>query len=43
LIGFSAGGYQTGSFINLIQGGNLFPASYQPDAIDAVFTLNHIK
>lgn len=36
LIGFSAGGYQTGSFINLIQGENLFPASYQPDAIDAV-------
>jgi len=36
LIGFSAGGFQTGSFINLIQGGNLFPDSYQLDALDAV-------
>ncbi|WP_342535001.1 alpha/beta hydrolase [Lysinibacillus sp. FSL K6-1151] len=36
LIGFSAGGFQTGSFINLIQGKNLFPNSYQLDDIDAV-------
>ncbi|WP_155594032.1 alpha/beta hydrolase [Lysinibacillus cavernae] len=36
LIGYSAGGFQTGSFINLIQGENLFPDSYQLDVIDAV-------
>ncbi|WP_107947294.1 alpha/beta hydrolase [Lysinibacillus parviboronicapiens] len=36
LIGFSAGGFQTGSFINLIQGGSLFPDSYQLDVIDGV-------
>ncbi|WP_336635063.1 alpha/beta hydrolase [Lysinibacillus fusiformis] len=36
LIGFSAGGFQTGSFINLIQGEKRLPKNYQLDAIDAV-------
>ena len=35
LIGFSAGAYQTGSYINLVMGNNLFPDSYMPDEIDA--------
>lgn len=36
LIGFSAGGFQIGSFINLIQGNDLFPEGYTPDEIDQV-------
>ena len=36
LIGFSAGGYQIGSFINQIQGNDYFPDSYIPDEIDTV-------
>lgn len=36
LIGYSAGGYQVGSYINLIQGNDLFPEGYIPDEIDAV-------
>lgn len=36
LIGYSAGGYQVGSYINLIQGNDLFPEDYTPDEIDAV-------
>lgn len=36
IIGFSAGGYQVGGFINLIQGNNIFPQDYQPDEIDAM-------
>ena len=36
LIGFSAGGYQIGSFINQIQNNNLFPSSYTPDDVDNI-------
>lgn len=36
LLGYSAGGYQIGSYINLIMGRNLFPSEYQPDEIDYV-------
>lgn len=36
LIGFSAGGNQVGSYINLIMGNNLFPEDYTPDAIDVI-------
>ncbi|WP_310604198.1 alpha/beta hydrolase [Anaerosporobacter sp.] len=36
LIGFSAGGYQIGSFINQIQGEDNFPEAYQLDEIDAI-------
>ncbi len=34
LIGFSAGGFEVASFINQIQGNNLFPEGYVPDEID---------
>ena len=34
LIGFSAGGYEAGGFIHLVQGRNLFPEGYQPDEVD---------
>ncbi len=34
LIGFSAGGYEAGGFIHLVQGRDLFPEDYAPDAID---------
>lgn len=34
LIGFSAGGFQVGSYINLIQGNNFFEENYIPDEID---------
>lgn len=36
LIGFSAGGYQTGGFLNLLRGKNRFPKNYVPDEIDAM-------
>ena len=36
LIGFSAGGNQIGTYINLIMGKNLFPEDYTPDEIDMV-------
>lgn len=36
LLGFSAGGYEIGYFINRLQGNNLFPEDYIPDNIDAV-------
>lgn len=36
LIGFSAGGNEIGTFINTIQGRNLFPKDYTPDEVDAV-------
>lgn len=36
MIGFSAGGNQVGTFINLIMGNDLFPKDYTPDEIDAV-------
>lgn len=36
LIGFSAGGYQIGSFINLYQGKDSFPADYIKDSIDEI-------
>jgi len=36
LIGFSAGGNEIGTFINVIQGNNYFPEDYIPDEIDAV-------
>lgn len=35
LIGFSAGGNVIGTFINVIQGQNFFPADYTPDDVDA--------
>lgn len=34
LLGFSAGGFEIGSFINQIQGNNLLPEGYEPDEID---------
>ncbi len=34
LIGFSAGGNEIGTFINVIQGKNFFPEGYVPDEID---------
>ena len=34
LIGFSAGGYEAGGFIHLVQGRNLFPEDYRPDEVD---------
>lgn len=36
LLGFSAGGYQAGSYINLVQGRDLFPDDYTPDEIDKI-------
>ena len=36
LIGFSAGGYEAGGFINLVRGRDLFPADYAPDDVDGV-------
>lgn len=36
LIGFSAGGFQVGSFINLIMNQDVFPEDYEPDEIDMV-------
>lgn len=36
LIGFSAGGYQVGSYINLIASQDHFPEGYIPDEIDLV-------
>lgn len=36
LIGFSAGGNQVGTYINLIMGNDLFPEDYTPDEIDMV-------
>ena len=36
LIGFSAGGNQIGTYINLIIGNDLFPENYTPDEIDMV-------
>lgn len=36
LIGFSAGGNEIGTFINIVQGRNLFPEDYTPDEVDAV-------
>lgn len=36
MIGFSAGGNQIGTFINLVMGNNVFPEDYTPDEIDAV-------
>lgn len=36
LIGFSAGGYQVGSFINLFQGKDNFPADYVKDSVDEI-------
>lgn len=36
LIGFSAGGYQVGGFLNLVRGKNLFPEDYIPDEIDRI-------
>ncbi|MBM7636969.1 alpha/beta hydrolase [Streptococcus saliviloxodontae] len=36
LIGFSAGGNQVGTYINMIMGKDLFPHDYQKDDIDAV-------
>ena len=34
LMGFSAGGYEAGGFIHLVQGRNLFPKDYTPDEVD---------
>ena len=34
LLGFSAGGYQVGGFLNLLQGKNRFPDGYEMDEID---------
>lgn len=36
LLGFSAGGFQTGGFVNLVQGKNLFPDDYVMDEIDNI-------
>lgn len=36
MIGFSAGGNQVGTYINLIMGNDLFPENYTPDEIDLV-------
>lgn len=36
LIGFSAGGFEAGGFINLLRGKKLFPEDYTPDETDAV-------
>lgn len=36
LIGFSAGGFEVGSFINQIRGRDLFPSDYTPDGTDSV-------
>ncbi|HAL73822.1 MAG TPA: alpha/beta hydrolase [Clostridiales bacterium] len=36
LIGFSAGGYQVGGFINLVRGRDFFPPDYRQDATDQV-------
>ena len=36
LIGFSAGGYEIGYFINRLQGNNLFPEDYVPNEIDVM-------
>lgn len=36
LIGFSAGGFQVGSYINLIQGNNFFEENYTLDEIDLI-------
>lgn len=36
MIGFSAGGNQVGTYINLIMGNNFFPEDYTPDEIDAM-------
>ncbi|MGN0180723.1 MAG: alpha/beta hydrolase [Monoglobaceae bacterium] len=36
MIGFSAGGNQVGTYINLIMGNDLSPDDYTPDEIDAV-------
>ncbi|MCF0235570.1 MAG: alpha/beta hydrolase [Bacteroidaceae bacterium] len=36
VVGFSAGGNLTATFVNLIQGTRAFPANYQPDQIDAL-------
>lgn len=36
LIGYSAGGYQIGSYINMIMGNNYFPDAYIPDETDEV-------
>lgn len=36
LIGFSAGGNEIGTFINLVQGKDMFPDDYVPDEIDRV-------
>ena len=36
LIGFSAGGNEIGTFINVIRGKNFFPEGYAPDEIDSV-------
>ena len=33
-VGFSAGGYLVAGMQNLIEGQNLFPAGYEPDAVD---------
>ncbi len=35
-IGFSAGGYEIAGLLNILHGGNRFPADYEPDAVDAV-------
>ena len=34
LMGFSAGGYEAGGFIHLLQGRDLFPDEYTPDEVD---------
>ena len=34
LIGFSAGGFQTAFYVNVLMGQDMFPEGYQPDAID---------
>ena len=36
LIGFSAGGNEIGTFINVLRGKNFFPEGYAPDEIDSV-------
>ena len=36
LVGFSAGGYEVGGFINLLRGRDMFPADYEPDEVDAL-------
>ena len=36
LLGFSAGGNQIGSYINLIMGNNCFPENYIPDQVDGI-------